>query len=160
MNRIRRILLAIPFLLIVERGLAAPPPAKGAAGVDAAWMKAFKANDIEAVMACYAPDAVAWLPGSPEAKGEAAIRENYRAFFAANTVQDVAPSDAHYATVGNRTVAWGRFSMTYVPKATGTPVSSTGRFTELVEKRNGRWVYVVDHASPDPPPAAASAPKQ
>ncbi len=157
MKRIR-VLLVVPFLLVALRALAAPSP-QGGAGVDAAWMKAFKANDIEAVVACYAADAVAWLPDSPEAKGTQAIRENYRSFFAENTIQDVAIADNHYATVGNRSVAWGRFTMTFVPKATGKPVVATGRFTEVTEKRNGRWVYTVDHASMDPAPAAAAAPK-
>jgi len=31
-----------------------------------------------------------------------------------------------------------------------------GRFTEVVEKRNGKSLYVADHASDDPPAAPAS----
>ena len=65
----------------------------GAKGVDAAWMKAMKANDLDAVMACYASDAVLWLPGAPEARGANAIRAAYQGFFAANTVQDAALTD-------------------------------------------------------------------
>ncbi len=137
---------------------AAPAAPEGVEAVDAAWMKAFKANDIEAVMACYAPDAVAWLPDSPEARGEKAIRETYRGLFAANTIQDVSASDVHYQTVGSRSVGWGRFVMTLVPKGGGKPVAAPGRFVEMAEKRNGRWVYVVDHASMDPAPTPAAPP--
>jgi hypothetical protein len=32
-----------------------------------------------------------------------------------------------------------------------------GRYTDVQEKRNGRWVYVVDHASAEPEPAPAPA---
>jgi hypothetical protein len=28
-----------------------------------------------------------------------------------------------------------------------------GRYTDVQEKRNGHWVYVVDHASAEPAPA-------
>ena len=31
----------------------------------------------------------------------------------------------------------------------------SGRFSEVAEKRNGRWVYVLDHASAEPAAAAA-----
>lgn len=98
---------------------------------------------------------MAWLPDAPEAKGAPAIREGYRAFFAGNTVQDVTVSDTHYSTVGNRSIGWGRFSMTLVPKATGKAVVATGRFTDVAEKRGGKWLYTVDHASMDPAPAPA-----
>ncbi len=153
--KLTRLLLLLPFLLMASAGLAAPTtPAGGPASVDAAWAKAFKAMDLEAVMACYAPDAVAWLPDSPQAKGTQAIRESYRAFFAENTVQDVSTSEIRHETMGNRSVSWGTFSMRTLPKATGQPVTATGRFTEVTEKRNGRWVYVVDHGSMDPAPAA------
>ncbi len=136
---------------------AAPSAPEGVEGVDAAWAKAVKANDLEAVMACYAPDAVAWLPDMPEARGEKAIREAYRGLFSANTIQDAAWSDAHYQTVGSRSVGWGRFVLTLTPKATGKSIALPGRFVVVAEKRNGRWVYVVDHASGEPAPAAAPA---
>ena len=153
MKVIRRLLLFVPLLLIASWGLAAPSATTGAGAVDAAWVKAFKANDLEAVMGCYAPDAVVWLPDAPEAKGAQAIRESYQALFSANTVQAVALSETHYATVGNRSIGWGKFSMTMVPKATGTAAVATGRFTVVAEKRGGKWLYTVDHASMNPPPA-------
>lgn len=122
----------------------------GPAALDAAWMKAFKAGDLEGVMACYAPDAVDWEPGAPEAKGTAAIRQGYRDFFAANTVVDITDIGTQYRVAGNLAVAWGKSSMTYIPKATGKPVISTGRFSSAAEKRGGKWLYIVDHGSSDP----------
>ncbi|MCA1582638.1 MAG: hypothetical protein LC796_14850 [Acidobacteria bacterium] len=91
----------ILFLVLASLWLAAPVT------VDEAWAAAMKANDLDAVMRCYAPDAVAWLPD------------------------------------------------TLVPKASGKAVTMSGRFSEVAEKRNGRWVYVLDHASAEPAPSAA-----
>lgn len=75
--------------------------------VDNAWAAAFKANDLEAVMRCYAPDAVAWLPDFPEARGEKAIREAFRSFFAENKVDDAKFSETHYEMAGARALGWG-----------------------------------------------------
>ena len=72
----------------------------GAKQVDEAWLKAIKANDVNALVACYAPDAVMWLPDAPEAKGEAAIRATYAGLLAANTVVDASLQNAVYQTAG------------------------------------------------------------
>jgi ketosteroid isomerase-like protein len=127
----------------------------GAAGVDAAWVKAMKANDVNAVMKTYASDAVAWLPNTPEAKGTQAIRAAYEGLLGANKVQDVVLSDTGYKTAGNQSIGWGKFTLTLAPKAGGAPSTMTGRFTAMAEKRRGKWMYTVDHASADPGPAPA-----
>lgn len=140
--------------------LALPVFAKegGAHSVDDAWAKAMQANDIDAVMKVYATDAVAWFPNEKEARGEAAIRAAYKDLLAANTVVAASASDASYRMVGKVSVGWGKFSLTLQPKAGGAQVVMTGRFTEVTERRNGHWVYVVDHASAEP--AAAEMARQ
>jgi uncharacterized protein (TIGR02246 family) len=147
-SRLRIPLLFTFFLAFAPTGFSADT---GAKALDAAWMKAMKANDVEAVMACYASDAVVWLPGSAEARGQTAIRAAYQGLFSANTVQDVAVSDTHYKTSGSLSAGWGHFSLTLAPRSGGTPVTMKGRFTEATERRHGRWVYIADHASADPP---------
>jgi len=144
------------FLFLLACAFSGFAADSGAKSVDAAWVKAMKANDLEAVLACYASDAVAWLPDSPEASGEKAIRAAYQGLFAANTVQDVSTTDTHYKTSGSLSVGWGRYSLTLAPKAGGAAVSMKGRFTEAAERRHGRWVYVNDHASAEPPPSNAA----
>ena len=124
--------------------------------VDSAWMAAMRANDVAAVMKCYALDAVMWLPGAPAAQGEAAIRKAYEGLLSANTVKDVSISNVSERMTGGAAVRWGSFSLTLAPKAGGEPAVLTGRFTEVLERRDGRWVYVVDHASAEPPPMAGT----
>ena len=158
---IRRTLAALTLGLLFSAAARAAGP-NGVEAVDLAWKKAIVANDLEAVLACYAPDAVAWLPDSPEAKGATAIRESYKAFLGGNTIRDFMMTDTHYEVHGDRAVGWGRFVLTLVPKAPADakPVSISGRFSEVAVKRDGRWVYVVDHASAEPPPAIATTPKK
>jgi uncharacterized protein (TIGR02246 family) len=135
--------------------LAAPVMAAehGAQLVDQGWVKAMKANDLEATVALYAPDAVAYYPDG-EYKGKDAIRKSWIDFLAAFTVKD-ATSEATYETTGDTSLGWGHWSLTAVPKAGGAPVVMKGRATVVVKKIGGQWLYVVDHASvPLPPPPA------
>jgi len=122
----------------------------GPQAVDAAWVKGMKANDLEAIMKCYAPDAVAWLPGMREARGATAIRAAYQEIMSANTVKDAALSDAKYKTTGNLAAGWGKYSITLVSKADGKIIVMTGRYNEVIERRAGKWAYIVDHASAEP----------
>jgi uncharacterized protein (TIGR02246 family) len=131
--------------------------ATGVKALDEAWTKAILANDLDAVVACYAPDAVLWGPGDPEAKGEKAIRDTYAGLLKDNTVKDAKLTDAHYHMVGKSSVGWGHFSLTMVPKAGGAPVTMTGRYTAVAVEKNGKWVYIADHASAEPPPPAKPA---
>jgi uncharacterized protein (TIGR02246 family) len=146
--------------LLVMLGLAPIAPcwaqdANTPEAVDRAWVMAMKANDVAAVMKCYAPDAVVWLPGAPTARGEQAIRAMYEGMFSANTVRDATVTEVQERMAGGTAVRWGKFSLTLAPKSGGEPAVLSGRFTEVVERRDGRWVYIVDHASPEPPPAGA-----
>jgi len=118
--------------------------------LDAAWASAMQANDIEAVMKIYAHDAVAWFPNEKEARGDAAIRAAYQDLLSANTVLAASESDASYRRMGNVSAGWGKFSLTLQPKAGGNPIVMSGRFSEVAERRNGHWVYIVDHASAEP----------
>ena len=130
--------------------IAADP---GAEAVDQAWLRAAKANDLEGLVACYAPDAVFYPPDMLVAKGKDAIREDYKNLLAAMTIRDATITDAHYEIHGDTAIAWGQFTLVLVPKAGGDPVQMQGRATEVCKKIGGKWLYVIDHASvPMPPP--------
>lgn len=114
-----------------------------------------KANDLDAMMRCYAPDAVAWLPEFRKRAEKRRSGNRTGLSWRPTDVEDVKFSDARYEAAGDRALAWGKFQLTLVPRASGKPVTMSGRFSEVAEKKNGRWVYVVDHASAEPAPATA-----
>ena len=130
---------------------------EGAAGVDVRWIAAMKANDVAAVVACYGPDAVVWLPGAPEARGIEAIRGTYAGLLGENTVVDVGTSNEQYATSGDLSCGWGNFTLTLKPKKGGDVQVLNGRYVVVAKKIGGKWLYVADHASLEPPPTAPSA---
>ena len=135
-----------------EASTALTKAPSGAQAVDEAWSKAITANDLNAVMLCYSKDAVMWLPDAPEAKGTEAIRKSYAGLLAANTVTGATFANTHYQTSGNLSVGWGDFTLTLSPKSGGSPVSLSGRFSVIARKEDGKWAYVVDHASAHPAP--------
>jgi len=126
----------------------------GAQALDAAWVKAMKTNDVEAAAACYAADAVLWLPAAPEARGAKAIHDAYAGLLGEMSVENVAISNSVYETSGDWSLGWGNFTMTLRPKKGGDAVVMQGRYTEVAKRVGDRWLYVADHASTDPPAPA------
>jgi ketosteroid isomerase-like protein len=127
--------------------------------VGAAWVKAAKANDLEAIVKLYADDATAWFPDEAQRQGAAAIRASYKNLFDTFTVVDAALTNSHHFADASHRTNWGNFSLTLKQKSDGKLVPMTGRYTDIQEKRNGHWVYVVDHASADPAPAPVATAK-
>ena len=147
-------------ILAVGASIALAPAAlgqDGPQGLDGTWVKAMKAGDVDAVSALYAADAVLWFPGAHEARGAKAIQDAYAGFLGTYTVTDVSLTDTQYETMQNTGIAWGHFIMTLQPKAGGAPTIMGGRFSCVAKKADGKWRYVVDHASAEPPPAPAPA---
>ncbi len=152
MNQFRRVALAGLLSIVVGPSFAAP---SGVSTVDTAWVKAMKAGEVAAAVKCYANNAVVWVSGAPLATGSKEIRAAYEGYFAAYTVKDAEIKEIGSETIGNKSVAWGTYQLTVVPKAGGNPVTATGRYTEVAKRVGATWVYTVDHASDDPAPAAA-----
>ena len=150
--------LFFAFSLVIVFSFAAwAAPEKGMNPAGEGFVKAIKANDLEAVMALYAPDAVMFPPDAVAAQGAAEIRRSYADMLDHFTVKDIVLSDAWHETHGDVMLGWGRFVLTMVPKAGGEPVQMEGRFTDVSKKVGGKWVYILDHASvplPSPPPPA------
>lgn len=120
---------------------------------------AFKAGDADALAACYAEDGIIWFPGGPMAQGRQAIRDGFAHFFSevsAMTIEDVALTEiGHVMGEGGTRTAWGTYEIRMVDKATGAESVQRGRYTDVSKRIDGRWLYLVDHPSDDPPPSAA-----
>ena len=125
------------------------------ASASACWQPAFIAGDADAVAQCYAPDAVLWLPGAPTMRGRAAIRAGYAGFFAETRIKSAKLVEMGRFAHGNEICSWGSFTLVSVSRKDGKEFTERGRYTDVSRKVDGRWVYLVDHASDDPPAAPA-----
>jgi uncharacterized protein (TIGR02246 family) len=123
---------------------------KGVTQVEDAWRTAMLANDVDAIVRLYASDATLWIGGTPRLDGTDAIRATYTAWLGANTIKDVAFTNRKAQTAGDLSAGWGEYTITLVPKSGGDAETHSGRFSDVAAKRNGKWLYIVDHASDQP----------
>jgi ketosteroid isomerase-like protein len=147
-------------ILFVAGGLFAVSVfAQGIKDLDNAWIKAAKAGEIEGLVKLYAPTAVTYMPDEMRAKGTAEIRESFRKFLGASTVREMTLTQDFESTSGNLSVSSGTFSMTVEPKTGGTAQTMEGRYSSIAVRKNGKWMYVSDHASMPmaPPPSPTPA---
>jgi uncharacterized protein (TIGR02246 family) len=154
-RNIARTLAALALLAAPAATLLAAGEPDFADSVGAAWEKAFKANDLDGVAKLYAEDAVAWFPDEAEHRGAAAIRESYQEWLDGVTIVDAKLSNSHHLGDASHRTNWGNFTLTMKQKSDGKIITMTGRYTDVQEKRKGKWVYIVDHASADPPAKSA-----
>jgi uncharacterized protein (TIGR02246 family) len=127
-----------------------------AKALDAEFFRAFNAGDANAVAATYwhSPDVVSYPPDAMEVRGWDAIKAEFTKAFTSMSGAKLESTEAHYLVAGEFVFTWGRWKMT-MPGPDGTPVSMEGRYTDVKAKRDGKWVFIQDHASVPmaPPPA-------
>jgi len=127
-----------------------------AKALDEAFFKAFSAGDAEGVAATYwhSPDVVSFPPDAMEVRGWDAIKQAYVDAFKSMAGAKLEAYDVHYLVAGEFVFTWGRWRMT-MAGSDGKPVTMEGRYSDLKGKRDGKWVFIHDHASVPmaPPPA-------
>ena len=157
-------------LLAIASGCAAQPAApagptpedmvKAADALDAAFVDAFNKGDAAAMTALYwnSPDVVSAAPDVLDPfRGIEAIREANVKMVAGMAGSRLALASARHTVVGDIVLSSGLFTLT-MPGPTG-PMEVNGRFTDVKAQRDGKWVYLMDHASvPLPPPPAPAPP--
>ena len=137
-------------ILVLTVSLAFAGPAEDVSSVIDQWAKTFSANDADALVKLYAPDATLLGTVSPTlAEGTAAIR----AYFAR------LPGSGSRVTIGERRVvvltdsavlATGFYEFTAM--RSGQPVPMPARFTLVLTKRGSEWLIAHHHSSSTPKP--------
>ncbi len=155
--------IAAALLLAVITSLAGPALANTDADAirahSHAWVRAFKAGDIAALMQLYTPDAEVALHGQPKLKGIAAIRGYFAPRLKTPPDADFLLKEEGLEVHGRLAIFLSRYWFTL--RADGKTVEDAGRSLIIYRKgADGRWRIRVDidQASPDvtfPPPPDA-----
>lgn len=122
--------------------------------LDDKWKAAFAKEDINGVMGCYwnSPEVIFYPPDAMGEKGYEAIKAGYEKFFAENEVKSAELSNVSSMALGDYGLDWGNWSIT-IGTPDGRETKLEGRFTNVSGMRDGKWVWIHDHASaPLPPP--------
>ncbi len=148
-------------ILAAALGAAAPVLADATAdgrAVSDAFEKAVAAGDVQAVLALYREDAsVIWPGQGEEAKGKAAIEPLVRELIAATKGAHVVLKSQESMPLGDGYIVnVGRWEQS-ATSPDGKPVTVTIRTSEVLARTDGKWLYLVDHASVGAPPPSAPA---
>ncbi|MBX2990709.1 MAG: nuclear transport factor 2 family protein [Bacteroidetes bacterium] len=119
--------------------------------LDKAWLEAYNSKNVDAIMALYwnSPDLVSYPPGEMEVRGWDKMKEGMMKEFSQATDGKLEFVETSNRAMGTVVIGSGKWRFT-MPSA---QVDVTGRYTDVKAKKEGKWVYLMDHASvPMPPP--------
>jgi ketosteroid isomerase-like protein len=138
-----------------------PTPAEMVAAADALdqrFREAFNKADVDALMATYwnSPDLVSFGPDGFGLKGWDANKAGTAEMFKAMPGATLEFTATHNNAQGDVVLGWGTWKLT-IP-AQPTPQVLEGRYSDVKAERDGKWVFLMDHASVPLPPPPAPAP--
>lgn len=123
--------------------------------LDAAFLEAFNAGDAAAISSLYwnSPDVVSFPPDAFQVRGFAAISEAYALAFTDSGGAGVQLefAESHQIPAGDKVIGWGLWRMRVAIPGADTLVLE-GRYTDVKQEVDGKWVYILDHASVPMPP--------
>ena len=137
-----------------------PPPGPteaemvaAADALDERFLDAFNKGDADALMATYwnNPKLVSFGPDGMGTTGWDTARAGSAEMFKAMPGAKLEFLTRHNDVHGTVVLGWGTFKMT-IPTP-GGPQVMEGRFSDAKALHDGKWVYVMDHASVPLPPA-------
>ncbi len=121
---------------------------------DKKFAAGFNNKDLDAVMSCYwnSPDLIGMFPDGTY-RGYEGVKRSFRNMFDANEIIHFEVTESRLIVTPAAVYEWGTFNFSFKPKG-WAEVSTTGRFLEVWEEKEGIWVITADHASPTPSSAA------
>ena len=152
MKTVLRALALAACLAVSMQPLHAQPPAGDEAGVRRwldAWTKAFEARDVNATMALYSPDVLAYDVVPPlQYVGGKAYKKDWETFYSGfKGPLQMQIQDLHIHSSGDLAVIECLDKVSGTQASNGQPMSMWVRNTSVLRKVNGRWLDVHDHVS-------------
>jgi ketosteroid isomerase-like protein len=114
--------------------------------VDKKFVEAYNKGDANAVADTYwnNPELVAFQPDAMELKGFSQLKDYFDLSFKSAKGATLEIPEANYRVAGDVVYTWGIWTLT-LPDSVHTKIN--GRYTDIKSKKDGKWVYIVDHAS-------------
>jgi ketosteroid isomerase-like protein len=121
------------------------------------WNDDFHAKNLDALLAHYAPDAVAVFPGAPSVTGDGLRKVYEDAVKDANF--DVSFSSDKIDASGDLAYSRGHFTEKYTDPSTKAVASNSGTYITVYKKQSdGSWKVVEDLTAVEPAAAPAATP--
>jgi ketosteroid isomerase-like protein len=125
--------------------------------VDQAFLDAFNAGDANALMETYwnSPELVNIGLDGMGGLGWDDAKAGWEITMASMPGAQLAFDNPQNIPQGDVVLGWGDWTMT-IPTGDGSAMVVRGRYSDVKAMRDGRWVYIMDHASVPMPPAPES----
>ena len=142
MQRFGAMLVALAMLAPIA---ASAGPSEDVASVVDRWAKAFNANDVDALVKLYAPDAVLIGPaGSTVNEGSDTIRKYYSRL---ENSGDKVKMDVRKVVVLDDNVAYVAGFDEFTAVRNGQTGTSSNGFTMVLVRRDNQWLIAHQHSS-------------
>ena len=129
--------------------------------MDARFAESVNKMDVDGVASIYwnSPDLVTYYPDTLVLRGYDAIKTYWQTTFAMSDVKKFEFTDHHVVATPHMAADWGQWTFTLQPKRAPSEMTFSGRYSQVWEQKDGKWVVTVDHASSPLPPAPQQAEK-
>jgi uncharacterized protein (TIGR02246 family) len=139
--------LAIMAAVLLSCPASAGPAEEANAALDR-FSAVYTANDIEALVALYAPNAILLGTNSPNiSEGRDAVRAYFTNLKLAGSGNKNEIQERRTIVVDDNAVVVTGFYL-FTRMNDGQPVPAPARFTVLLTKSNGQWLIAHQHSSP------------
>lgn len=124
--------------------------------LDSGWMRNVIAKNVDSLMTYYAPDAVSYGFGGPDAaSGTDQIRGVYTEMVKASVSNPtMSAGPVKFSDDGTMAFDHGTYSMTVTPPG-GKAATESGAYLNVWKKIDGQWKLVAEMSTPTPPAAPA-----
>jgi ketosteroid isomerase-like protein len=121
--------------------------------LDREYLEAFRQMDVDRIMACYwdSPDFIFVSFDGTVYRGTESVRNEIEKMLAGMESVRLEINEIDRVPSGDCILAVGTATFHLQPKD-GPPQQSMERWTDVRRQVGGRWVYVLNHVHPLPPP--------
>ena len=137
----------LPAACVTSGGVLSAADRAGVEDLVDRFTDAMSRKDLDGAMACFwnSPELIVVLFGNTQ-RGYETVRGGIAAMFEQNETVRLTVNEISYVPVGNMVMAVGTATYDLKPKG-GPAMQLVERWTDLEQKIDGRWVYVLDHAT-------------
>jgi len=124
--------------------------------LDSRFVEAYNNRDTDALMDTYwnSPELISFPPGAMGSQGWEATKTAMEEEFANAPDFILELTETNNVAAGEVVLGYGKWRFT-ISMPDAEPMIVEGRFSDVKAKRDGKWVYIMDHASvpmaPPPP---------
>ena len=133
----------------------------GATALDKEYFAAVNRGDVDGTMALFwnSPEVVSIGVAGAPLRGYKAVRDFYSQAYAGMPGAQFEPTSTNNVPQGDLVLGWGTWRAT-IPTRGGSPIVLHGRYMDVKARKDGKWVYIMDHGSVGLPPASETPAKK